>query len=91
VAASNAISGNGEGMIYRKYDDVGVHFDLLKDTSGNIFTFSFDIMNYFSAQGQDGQEGDSSGAYLFRPADNFENSVRYTTLRNITTYNGGFV
>jgi hypothetical protein len=54
LAASNAISGNGEGMIYRKYDDVGVHFDLLKDTSGNLFTFSFDIMNYFSAQGQDG-------------------------------------
>jgi len=54
LAASNAISGNVEGMIYRKYDDVGVHFDLLKDTSGNLFTFSFDIMNYFSAQGQDG-------------------------------------
>lgn len=52
VAPSNAISGNGEGMIFRKYDDVGVHFDLLKDTSGNIFTFSFDIMNYFAQQGQ---------------------------------------
>jgi len=48
LGASNGISGNGEGIIYRKYDDVGVHFDLLKDTSGNIFTFSFDIMNYFS-------------------------------------------
>ncbi len=52
VAPSNAISGNGEGMIFRKYDDLGIHFDLLKDTSGNIFTFSFDIMNYFAQQGQ---------------------------------------
>jgi hypothetical protein len=91
LGASNAISGNGEGIIYRKYDDVGVHFDLLKDTSGNRFTFSFDIMNYFSQQGQGDQEGNGSGAYLFRPADNLEYNVRYTTMRNITTYNGGFV
>ena len=51
LSAQNAISGNGEGLIFRTYDDDGVHFDLLKDTSGNIYKVAFDIMNYFSYQG----------------------------------------
>jgi hypothetical protein len=64
----------------------------LKDTSGNIFTVVFDIMHYFSYQGQgDGPRGSNSGAYLFRPANDLEYSVRYTVLRNMTTFNGDFV
>lgn len=35
--------------------------------------------------------GDNSGAYLFKPSPDLPNSVRYTVLRNLTTYNGDFV
>lgn len=65
-----AISGNGETLAYRAYDDDGIHFDLLKDLSGGIYKIAFDIRNYFSYQGQGtGPRGCDSGAYLFRPSN----------------------
>ena len=69
-SSTGSISGNGESLIFRTYDDDGVHFDMLKDASGNIYKLAFDIRNYFSYQGQGtGPKGCDSGAYLFRPSN----------------------
>ena len=48
---TGSISGNGESLVFRTYDDDGVHFDMLKDASGNLYKLAFDIRNYFSYQG----------------------------------------
>jgi hypothetical protein len=88
-SGANAIAGNGDTLVYKKYDDFGVNFDLLKEDSGQTYKITFDIMNYFAKIVDD--IGHTSGAYLFVPSDFLQESVRYTSFRNITTYNGGFV
>lgn len=88
-SGANAIAGNGDTLVYKKYDDFGVNFDLLKEDSGKTYKITFDIMNYFAKIVDD--IGHTSGAYLFVPSDFLQESVRYTSFRNITTYNGGFV
>jgi hypothetical protein len=92
-ATTKNLIGNkgGETLFYIGYDNDGVKFDMLKDSSGNIYTIGFDIMNYFSQQKMNILYGDNSGAYLFKPSPDLPTSVRYTVLRNLTTYNGGFV
>ena len=91
--SSKNLIGNkvGETLIYAGYDDEGVKFYLLKDNSGNIYSIGFDIKNYFSLQSTEYIEEASSRAYLFIPTPDIPYSVRYTVLRNLTTYNGGFV
>jgi hypothetical protein len=91
--SSKNLIGNkiGEILIYTGYDEEGVKFDMLKDGSGNIYKIGFEIKNYFALQSKGVLQGDSSGAYLFRPTPDLPYSVRYTVLRNLTTYNGGFV
>lgn len=64
---------------------------MLKDASGKIYHIAFDIRNYFSYQGGGFEPGSNSGAYIFRPSDYLQNSVQYTTLREVAQYNGGFV
>jgi len=92
-ASSKNLIGNkvGETLFFIGYDDDGVKFDMLKDSSGNIYTLGFDIKNYFSQQNMSILYGDNSGAYLFKPSPELPTSVRYTVFRNLTTYNGGFV
>jgi hypothetical protein len=92
-ATTKNLIGNkvGETLFYIGYDNDGIKFDMLKDSSGNIYTIGFDIMNYFSQQKMNILYGDNSGAYLFKPTPDLPTSVRYTVLRNLTTYNGGFV
>jgi hypothetical protein len=66
---------------------------MLKEGSGKSYNISFDIRSYYSYQG-DGFNyyGSMSGAYIFRPSDYVQDSVRYTKLMDIQTFNaGGFV
>jgi hypothetical protein len=92
ASQTNAIAGLNENLVLKYVDSDGVHFDLLKDQSGKIYHLTFDIRNYFSYQGGGYiYYGSYSGAYLFRPSDYIQDSVQYTILRNVTTYNGGFV
>ena len=67
---SNSIAGLTETLVMKQYDSDGVHFNLLKEASGKIYSLSFDIRNYFSYQGGGYiYYGSYSGAYLFRPSD----------------------
>jgi len=66
-SGANAIAGNGDTLVYKKYDDFGVNFDLLKEDSGKTYKITFDIMNYFAKIVDD--IGHTSGAYLFVPSD----------------------
>ena len=53
-----------------------------KNEGGDTYVFGFDFRYYRSYQGD---QKPASGAYIFRPDDNYQRSFRYSELYNISS------
>lgn len=87
------INGFQETFIYKKFDDkYGALFDVIKTQSSKTYQIAFDVRSYMSDQGGNNMSGDNcpSGAYIFKPAKDKQDSIRYATLTNINSYTGKF-
>lgn len=59
----------------------GVLFKLLNKNEGVNYTFFFDFKYYRAYQGDDSSK---SGAYIFRPDENYQDSLKYSDLYNVS-------
>ena len=89
------IQGLNENLTYVGLDQVnGFVFNLTKSVSGKVHQIAFDLRSYFSDQGGDDfPEGDNcpSGAYIFKPAKEAQDSVRYADLTRSESFQGDIV
>lgn len=75
-------------------DENGVLFKLVKkDDAETTVDFYFDLRVYHASEGDEEYEGDNcpSGAYIFKPAADSQESHVYSNMVYIARHDGGFV